>query len=200
MSAARVDEPGKIAIAAYMVLEFVAIQHARGWVGVLLVQFPGPFFQFPYLARFQRDMHMIGLILAIDRVFAHQRLCEVQSLDGKVKQAPCIIATDVGDEAFLACGQTENRLAAAAAGGTIADKMRLQQGDRKPSLCQMQRRRTTGNAAAEHGYIDADVAAQRVARTFSGKPRGCGAGNRGCVVGRGGRIGEAHRCCFRFCV
>ncbi len=140
-------------------------------IGVLLVQFPGPFLQFPYLAGFQRDMHMIGLVVAIDRVFAHQRLRELQRLDGKVKQTACIVASDVGDEALLACGQTENRLAAAAAGGTIADKMRLQQGDLKPSLGQMQRRRTTGDSAAEHGYIDADVAAQRLARTSSAARR-----------------------------
>jgi hypothetical protein len=48
--------------------------------------------------------------------------------------------------------------------------MRLQQSDPEPSLCQMQRRRTPGNSAAEHGDIDADVAAQRVARTFSADP------------------------------
>ncbi len=170
MSAARVDQACKIAIAANMVLEFFAIQHARGWVGVFLVQFPGPFIQFLYLARFQRDMHMIGLILAIDGVVADQRLGEVQSLDGKVEQTACIIAPDVGDEALLACGETENRLAAAAPGSTVADEMRLQQGDPEAPLGQMQRRRTTGNSAAEHGDIDADVAAQRVAPTFSAAP------------------------------
>jgi len=63
---------------------------------------------------------------------------------------------------------------------------------------------TLGDSAAhplpEHGDIDADLTAQRVAPTFSAAPQGCGAFNRGCVVGRGGRIGEAHRGCFRFCV
>ena len=157
MAAARVDESSKITCAAYMRLQFVAVQQPRRAVAVFLVQLARPIVEFLQVPRLDGDVDMIRAIVAIDGVLADQRLGKIQRLDGQVEQAACVVAADLGDERLLTRRQAENGLPAAAAGGPVADDVGLEQGDPVATFRQMQCRRTAGDAAAEHRHIASDV-------------------------------------------
>jgi len=72
VAAARVDESSKVALAAYMRLQLIAIQQSRGRVVAVLVQFARPLFQFLEVPRLDRDVNMVCVVVAIDRVLADQ--------------------------------------------------------------------------------------------------------------------------------
>ena len=188
-----------------MRLQFFAVQQAHGWVVVLLVQFADPVGEFLNLPRFDGDMNVVRVVVAIDGVLADQRLSEIQGLDGQIEQAPRIVAADVGGERLLARGQPKNSLSAAASRGPVADGACLEQGHAIAPLREMQCSRATRNAAAEHGYIGLERAAQRLALGPGAlAAQGCGGGGRGGVVGRGGRMGQVQggfssRKCLRSC-
>ena len=105
--------------------------------------------------------------------------------------------TDLLDERSLAGRESKNGLAAAAAGGAVADTVRLQERDAESTLRQMQRRRAAGDAGAHHDDVRAMLAAERRAlalRTL---------GTRGGVVGTGGGVsadarGRRPSECLRF--
>src|SRR5271168_4433241 len=90
-------------------------------------------------------MHMVGAVVALDTVIANQRLSEIQRLDGKVEQAPCVIAANLPLEQLLTRGETENGLPPAASGCAVAREVCLEQRDPITAFCQMQRRRAAGD-------------------------------------------------------
>jgi hypothetical protein len=194
MAAARVDEPSEVMIAANVLLQLLAVQQPCRAVTIILVQFTRPIVQFLQMPRLDGDVDMVGVILAIDGVLANQRLREIQGLDGQFEQALCVIAADLGDETFLTRCQAEDGLPSAAPGGSIADGVRLEQGDPVATLRQMQCSRAAGDAPAEHRHIDPMFATQGLAvRPRAAARRGRGAGDGRGVVGRGGGVGQAQR-------
>src|SRR5258708_26977593 len=110
VAAARVDQPSEIATAPYMRLQFVAIQQARGGVAVLLVQFTSPVGQLIEMPRFDGDVNMVGVVVAIDGVLGDQRLREIQGLDGQIEQTSSIVAADFGSQRLLTRGEAKNRV------------------------------------------------------------------------------------------
>jgi len=68
-----------------------------------------------HVARFHGDMHMIGVVVAIDGVVAHQRLSQIQRLDREGEQSLGVIPAYLGDELLLTHRQPKYGLAAAAA-------------------------------------------------------------------------------------
>ena len=194
VAAARVDEPSEVMIAADVPLQLLAVQQPCRAVVIILVQFTHPNVQFLQMSRLDGDVDMVGVILAIDGVLADQRLREIQGFDGQVEQAPCVIAADLGHEAFLTRRKAEDGLPSAAPGGSIADDMRLEQGDPVAALRQMQCSRAAGDAAAEHRHIDPMLAAQRFSvRLRAARRQGRGGGDGRGVVGGSGWVGQAQR-------
>src|SRR5579859_5237048 len=135
VSAAAVEQPCKISVAVHMGVSFLAIQHACRLVGIFIAELVGPLAKFLHVAGFQSDVHMVGVIVAIDGVFANQRLREIQCLDREVEQSMCIGSSHLHAELLLARRQSENGLAAAAARGSIAHAPSLEQRDSVASLC-----------------------------------------------------------------
>ena len=95
VAAARVEEPSEIALAAHMRLQFVAIEQLRRPIAIVFVQFARPIIQFLHMPRLDRDVDMVGAVVAIDGVLADQRLGQIQGLDGQVEQTPRVIAADL---------------------------------------------------------------------------------------------------------
>ena len=192
MAAARIDEPAEIALAAHVRLQFIAIQQLHRGVAVVFVQLAGPILQFRDMPRLDGDVHMIGVIVAVDAVLGDQRLREIQRLDGQIEQPARVVAADLGGERLLTRGQAENRLAAAAARGAVADDVRLQQSHTVAALRQMQCSRAAGNAAAEDHHVHAVLAAQRLAlrpRAARGEGRRGGGGRERSTRRRVDRLG-----------
>ena len=156
--------PPKYRLAAHVALQLVAIQQPHRCVAVIFVQFPGPLLEFPHVAGFDGDVHLIGPVVAIDGVFPDQGLRQVQRLDRQVKQTPRVLPAHLALELLLADRQAKNRLTAAAARSAVADAPCLEQGHFVAALRQMQRGRTAGDAAAEHRHIARDLAAQALTR------------------------------------
>src|SRR5271165_489721 len=149
MAAARVDEPSEIALAAHMRLQLVAVQAAGRCIAVVLMELTRPGIQFAQMARLGGDMNMAGVVVAIDLVLADQSLREIQRLDGQIEQAARVRAPHLSGERLLTCGEPKDGLPAAAARGSIAHGMRLQQDDSKPPARQMKRGRAARDAPAE---------------------------------------------------
>ena len=160
VAAARVDQPSEVAAAPHVRLQFVAIQQAHRGVIIFLAQFMCPIVQFPKMARFDRDVNMVRVVVAIDGVLVDQRLREIQGLDRQIEQAPCIVAADFGGQRLLTHGEAKNGLSAASARGSITDGVRLEQGDTVAASGQVQRGRAAGDAAAEDRHIGAEVPGQ----------------------------------------
>ena len=115
------------------------------------------------MTRFDGDVHMVGVVIAVDGVLGDQGLRQVQRLDGQIKQAARVGVADFGRQRLLSHGQAENGLAAAAARGAVTDGVRFEQGDAVAALRQVQCSRAAGDTAAQHHHIGAMLAAQRFA-------------------------------------
>jgi hypothetical protein len=85
-------------------------------------------------------------------------LREIQGIHRHVEQPAGIGLAHQADEPFLPGGYAKNRLAAATAGGAIADVPGLEHRDAVAALGQVQRRRQTCNAGANHGHVDLVIA------------------------------------------
>jgi hypothetical protein len=137
-------------------------------------------------------VNMVGVVVAVDGVLGDQRLREIQGLDGQIEQAPSIVAADRGGQRRLTRGEAEDRLSAAPARGSVTDDARLEQGDLKPALRQVQRCGAAGDTAPEDHHVGPNGAAQCFAmgrRAFIGElRRGCGGSS---VIGVGGWVEEA---------
>ncbi len=136
-----------------------------------------------------RDMNVIGAVIAFDAVFGDQLLRQVEGLDRHVEQSPGVVESDLRGERLLAGGDPEDGLAAAAAGRTVADAACLEQGDSIAAPRQVQRSRAARDAAADHGDIGLDISAQGLpvqTRLLRRQRRGGGGG--GGVVRIGGRV------------
>src|SRR5271165_7027084 len=129
---------------------------------------------------------MIGAVVAVDSMIANQRLRQVQSLDRQVEQLACIARPDLGGERRLTRGEAEDGLAAAAPRCSVADLVRLEQGDFEASFRQVQRRRASGDAAADDANVGTVLTSQGLARAPSGFALRW-AGGVG-VIGGGGRF------------
>ena len=138
------------------------------------------------MPRFDRDMHVIGAVVAVDAVLANQGLRQIECLDGQIEQAPRVERADLGGERLLARRQAEDGLPAAAPGGAVTDEASLQQCHPIAAFREVQRRRAAGDAAAEDGHVGLELALERLARELA-----C-AVHRGGVIGGGGRIIEVH--------
>jgi hypothetical protein len=190
VAAARVDESSEIPLAAHMRLQFVATQQSRRWIVVFLVQLAGPIVQFLEMPRFDGDVDMVCVVVAIDGVFADQGLGEIQRLDGQVEQMPCVIPANFRGQCLLTRGKAKNGLSAAAPGSSVPDGTCLEQGDAVAAFRQVQCRRAARDAAAQYHHVRAVFAAQCLAmgpRTVGDK--GCRGGYGGRVVRGGGWIG-----------
>jgi hypothetical protein len=86
------------------------------------------------MARFDGDVNMVGVVLAVDAVLGDQGLREVQRFDGQTEQAPRVVVADFGRQRLLSHGEAENGLPAAAARGAVTHGVRFEQGDAVAAL------------------------------------------------------------------
>ena len=98
VSAARVDQTAEIALAAHVRLQLVAIEEAHRSVAVLIVQFASPVAKLPYMPRLDRDVHVIGPVVAVDRVLANQGLRHIERFDRQIEQAARVGRAHLRDE------------------------------------------------------------------------------------------------------
>ena len=86
------------------------------------------------MTRFDGDVNMVGVVLAVDAVLGDQGLREVQRFDGQIEQAARVGVADFGRQRLLSHGEAENGLPAAAARGAVTDGVRFEQGDAVAAL------------------------------------------------------------------
>src|SRR5258708_39589591 len=84
VAAARVDQSSEIAAALYMSLQLAAVQELHGRVAVLFMQFTSPIGQLLKMPRFDGNVNMVGVVVALDGVLFDQLLREIRGLDGQI--------------------------------------------------------------------------------------------------------------------
>ena len=127
MSAARIDQSAQVALAAHVRLQLGAIEQAHRLVAVLIVQFLIPVAKFLKMPRFGGDVHVIGPVVAVDRMLANQCSSDIERFDRQLEQAARVGRAYLRGEGFLAHREAEDSLSAAASRCAVADEARFQQ-------------------------------------------------------------------------
>jgi len=73
------------------------------------------------------DVHMIGLIVAVDAMITDQRIGHLQRLDGQVEEPMRSVAAHLLHQGLLRGRESEDGLSTAAPGKRVAHESRLQQ-------------------------------------------------------------------------
>lgn len=166
VAAAGIVGAGEIPLARDQVLHFIARHELQARVVVALVDPLDPRSQFIDLARLDRHVHLPGNVVAVDAVACDQVLHQVESLDRHVPQPARVLSPDERFGLLLASRDPEQRLCAAAAGGSPADARGFEYHDAVAAFGEVQGCRAARDAGADHAHVAVDVAREgRVCRS-----------------------------------